>query len=58
MKKIIRITLIFLFLTSFVNTNGVNISSEDNPSVSISKNDLLILSDVHNKLHTICESGN
>jgi tetratricopeptide (TPR) repeat protein len=53
MKKIIRITLIFLFLTSFVNTNGVNISSEDNPSVSISKNDLLILSDVQKVMNFV-----
>lgn len=45
MKKIIRIALIFTLFASFVNPYAVQSQSKDQPSVSISKNDLLFLSD-------------
>lgn len=45
MKKIIRIALVFSFLVSIVNAYAVQTQSKDQPSVSISKNDFLFLSD-------------
>jgi len=53
MKKIIRIALIFSFLTSFVSTYAVQSNSDDNTSVSISKNDLLILDDVQKVMNFV-----
>jgi tetratricopeptide (TPR) repeat protein len=46
MKKIIKIVLVFTFLTSIANTYAVQSLSENQASVSISKSDLLFLSDV------------